>query len=245
MSLMKDVRYGLRMLARSPGFTAVAVVSLALGVGVNTAVFSIFNAVLIRPVAVVAEQSRLVWLRAPSSYPDYQDYREQARGFDGMAAATGTREFSLTRGGEPELLRGEFVTANYFGVLGVGAGLGRTFTEDEGRVPSTVVVLGHELWRTRFGADPGIVGRRVTLNGLGFDVVGVAPEGFRGTETGLSRELWVPLSTEPLLNPPQARREADAADERDVLRRRNSHWLAVFARLKAGVTREQAGAELA
>src|SRR5215213_313871 len=120
MTLWQDVRYGLRMLARSPGFTAVAVVSLALGVGVNTAVFSLLNAVMLRPVAVVADQSRLVWLRAPSSYPDYQDYREQARSFEGMAAATGTREFSLTRAGEPELVRGEFVTANYFGVLGVG-----------------------------------------------------------------------------------------------------------------------------
>src|SRR5829696_6232473 len=112
MSLLQDVSYGFRMLARSPGFTAVAVVSLALGIGVNTAIFSLFNAVLLRPVPVVADQSRLVWLRAPSSYPDYEDYREQARGFRGMAAITGTREFSLARGGgEPELVRGEFVTA--------------------------------------------------------------------------------------------------------------------------------------
>ena len=244
MSLMQDVRYGLRMLARSPGFTVVAVVSLALGVGVNTAVFSLFNAVLLRPVAGVAEQSRLVWLRAPSSYPDYQDYREQARSFDGMAAASGTREFSLTREGQPELLRGEFVSANYFGVLGVGAHAGRTFTEEEGRAPATVVVLAHTLWRTRFNSDPSIVGRQITLNGLGFTVVGVAPERFAGTETGLSRELWVPLSTEPLLNPPQASRFDDGSGV-DVLRRRNSHWLAVFARLREGVTREQAAAELA
>src|SRR5215213_3676313 len=154
MSLMQDVRYGLRMLARSPGFTAVAVVSLVLGVGVNTAVFSLLNAVMLRPVAVVADQSRLVWLRAPSSYPDYLDYREQARSFEGMAAATGTREFSLTRGGgEPELVRGEFVTANYFEVLGVGAHAGRGFVEAEGREPARVVVLGQRLWRTRFDAD--------------------------------------------------------------------------------------------
>src|SRR5215210_4075984 len=151
MSLMQDVRYGLRMLARSPGFTAVAVVSLALGVGVNTAVFSLLNAVMLRPVAVVADQSRLVWLRAPSSYPDFIDYREQARSFEGMAAATGTREFSLARGGEPELVRGEFVTADYFDVLGVGAHAGRGFVESEGREPARVVVLGHQLWRTRFG----------------------------------------------------------------------------------------------
>ena len=244
MSLLQDVRYGLRMLARSPGFTAVAVVSLALGVGVNTAVFSLFNAVMLRPVAGISEQPRLVWLRAPSSYPDYQDYREQARSFEGMAAATGTREFSLTRAGDPELVRGEFVTANYFDVLGVGTHAGRTFNEAEGRAPATVVVLAHSLWRTRFDSDPSIVGRQITLNGLGFTVVGVAPERFKGTETGLSRELWVPLSTEPLLNPPQAGRFDDGSGV-DILRRRNSHWLAVFARLKDGVTREQAGAELA
>src|ERR1051325_411950 len=112
--MLQDVRYGLRMLWRSPGFTAVAVVSLALGIGVNTAIFSLFNAVLVRPLPVVAGQGSLVWLRAPNSYPDYLDYRAQARSFEGLAAATGTREFSLAREGEPELLKGEFVTANYF-----------------------------------------------------------------------------------------------------------------------------------
>ena len=245
MTLLQDVRYGLRMLARSPGFTLVAVVSLALGIGVNTAVFSLFNAVLLRQLPVVRGQERLVWLRAPSSYPDYLNYREQARGFDGVAAATGSREFSLTRGGEPELVRGEFVTANYFDVLGVGAHAGRGFIESEGREPARVVVLGQHLWRTRFDSDRGIVGRQVTLNGLGFTVVGVAPEGFVGTEVGLNRELWVPLSTHAVLNPPEGARMLDAGDGEDILQRRNTHWLAVFARLKAGVTREQAAAELA
>jgi predicted permease len=186
-----------------------------------------------------------VWLRAPSSYPDYLDYREQARSFEGMAAATGSREFSLTRGGEPEFVRGEFVTANYFEVLGVGAHAGRAFVEAEGREPARVVVIGQRLWRTRFGADPGIVGRQVTLNGLGFTVAGVAPEGFVGTEVGLDRELWVPLSTHALLNPPEGGRMLDGGGGEDVLRRRDSHWLAVFARLRADATREQAAAELA
>ncbi|HEX8720562.1 MAG TPA: ABC transporter permease [Pyrinomonadaceae bacterium] len=240
-TLLQDVRYGLRMLARSPGFTAVAVVSLALGVGVNTAIFSVFNAVLIRPLPVVAEQSRLVWLRAPQSYPDFEDLRAQARSFEGMAAVSGTREFSLARGAEPELLKGELVTADYFKVLGVGAGLGRTFVEEEGRSPAAVVVLGHDLWRARFGADAGVVGRQVQLNGLSFTVVGVAPEHFYGTEAGLRRELWVPLSAEPLLRPPAAAgTEADA----NVLHNRNSHWLMAVARLRGGVTREQAAAEM-
>ena len=245
MTLLQDLRYGLRMLWRTPGFTLVAVVSLALGIGVNTAVFSLFNAVLLRQLPVVRGQGQLVWLRAPSSYPDYLDYREQARSFEGMAAATGSREFSLTRGGEPELVRGEFVTANYFDVLGVGAHAGRAFAEAEGREPARAVVVSNHLWRTRFDADPGVVGRQITLNGLGFTVVGVAPEGFVGTEVGLNRELWVPLSTHTLLNPPEGGRMLDGGDGEDILRRRNTHWLAVFARLRADVTREQAGAELA
>jgi predicted permease len=242
-TLFQDLRYGLRMLLKSPGFTVVAVVSLALGIGVNTAIFSFVNALLIRPVPVVREQASVVWLRAPSSYPDYLDYREQARSFDGMAAITGTREFSLTRGVEPELIKGEYVTANYFDVLGVGARLGRTFVDDEGRTPTPVVVLSHHLWRTRFDSDAGIVGRQISLNGLGFTVVGIAPEKFAGTEAGLNRELWVPISMEPLLNPPVAAR-LEESNGKDSLHWRDSHWLAVVARLKAGVSREQAGAEL-
>ncbi|HWW77332.1 MAG TPA: ABC transporter permease, partial [Pyrinomonadaceae bacterium] len=162
-----------------------------------------------------------------------------------LAAATGTREFSLTRGAEPELLRGELVTANYFDVLGVRAQLGRAFLEDEGRDPSRVVVISDRLWRTRFGADPSVVGRQVTLNGLGFTVVGVAPEKFVGTEVGLDRELWVPLSLEPVLNPQTAERQArEGHVGESLLRERHSYWLAVFGRLKSGVTREQAGAEM-
>src|SRR5919197_2620750 len=243
-TLLQDLRYGLRMLRRTPGFTLVSLVSLALGIGVNTAIFSLVNALLVRPVPVVREQGRVVWLRAPASYPDYLDYREQARSFDAVAAITGTSEFSLGRGGEPELVRGEFVTANYFDVLGVTAARGRAFTEDEGRSPAPVVVISHNLWRTRFGSDPGVVGRQISLNGLGFTVVGVAPENFVGTEVGLNRELWVPLSMHPLLNPSDA---AGAIGGAEVARfgERNNHWLAVFARLKEGVTREQAASEMA
>jgi predicted permease len=245
MSLLQDLRYGVRVLWKAPGFTAVALVSLALGIGANTAIFSLVNAVLIRPVPVVREQERIVWLRAPSSYPDYLDYRDQSRSFDGMAAATGSREFSLAReGGEPELLRGEFVTANYFDVLGVGASRGRTFVEEEGREPAHVVVLGQALWRTRFGSDPSIVGRRISLNGLGFTVVGVAAENFAGTEAGLARQLWVPLSMEPVLNPPDAGATTFARGP-DALHDRNDYWLSVIARLKPDVGREQAASELA
>src|SRR5439155_9315507 len=156
-TLLQDVRYGLRMLWKTPGFTVVAVISLALGIGLNTAIFSIVNVILIRPVPMVKEQSGVVWLRAPISYPDYVDYREQTQSFAGMAAATGTSEFSLARGGEPELIKGEYVTENYFDVLGVGALAGRTFARTEGQTPTHVVVLSEHLWRTRFDSDRSVI----------------------------------------------------------------------------------------
>jgi predicted permease len=241
-TLLQDLRYGLRMLWKTPGFTLVAVVSLALGIGLNTAIFSIVNVILIRPVPMVKEQGRVVWLRASISYPDYVDYREQTQSFEGMAAATGTSEFSLARGGEPELIKGEYVTENYFDVLGVGALIGRTFIKEEGQTPARVVVLSEHLWRTRFDSDSTIIGRQISINGLGFTVVGVAPKNFIGTEAGLNRELWVPLSMQPVLNPPEASRTADPLSNR--FKERDSRWLAVFARLKPGVSREQAGTEL-
>src|SRR5438045_9120960 len=119
-ALLQDLRYGLRMLFKTPGFTVVAVVSLALGIGLNTAIFSIVNVILIRPVPMVKEQSRVVWLRAPISYPDYVDYREQTQRFSGLAAVTSTSEFSLALGGQPELIKREYVTENSFDVPAVG-----------------------------------------------------------------------------------------------------------------------------
>lgn len=240
--LVQDLRYALRMLWKSPGFTLVAVISLALGIGLNTTIFSLVNVLIIRPVPVVREPGRLMWLRAPISYPDYVDYRAQTQSFAGMAAITGTSEFSLARGGEPELIKGEYVTDNYFDVLGMGALVGRTFDKSEGQTPQPVVVLSEHLWRTRFDSDATIVGRQISLNGLSFTVVGIAPASFIGTEVGLNRELWVPLSMQPVLNPPDASRAADPITNRFV--ERDSHWLAVFGRLKSGVSREQAGNEL-
>src|SRR6267142_1575381 len=207
-TLLQDLHYGSRMLWKTPGFTVVAVVSLAFGIGLNTAIFSIVNVILIRPVPVVKEQDSVVWLRAPISYPDYVNYKEETQSFEGMAAATGTSEFSLARGGEPELIKGEYVTENYFDVLKVGAFKGRTFSKEEGQTPTPVVVLSEHLWRTRFDSSAGIVGQKISLNGLGFTVVGVAPKNFIGTEVGLNRELWVPLSMYQALNPPESARLA-------------------------------------
>jgi len=159
-----------------------------------------------------------------------------------MAAITGTQDFSVTSGSEPELVKGEYVTENYFDLLGVGAFMGRAFVEEEGKTQTPVVILSEHLWRTRFASDAGIVGRQISLNGLGFTVVGVMPKNFTGTEVGLNRELWLPLSTYPLLNPPAAARVADPGSTR--FENRNSHWLAVFALLKPDISRESAGSEL-
>jgi len=241
-NIWQDIRFGLRTLWKTPGFTFVAIVSLALGIGLNTAIFSIVNAVLIRPVPLIKDQSRVVWLHAQVSYPDYVDYKEETQSFDGMAAATGTSEFSLERGGVPQLVKGEYVTENYFDVLGAGVMKGRAFDKSEGQIPTPVVVLSEHLWRTRFDSDSTIIGRQISLNGLAFTVVGVAPKDFIGTEVGLNRELWVPLLMQPVLNPPEASRAADPSAKR--FQERDSHWLAVFARLKPGVSREQAGFEL-
>ncbi|MFZ0063157.1 MAG: ABC transporter permease [Pyrinomonadaceae bacterium] len=240
--LFQDLQFGLRMLWKSPAFTFVSVASLALGIGLNTAIFSLVNVILIRPVPVVKDQSRIMWLRAPISYPDYIDYREQTNSFVGLAAITGTSEFSLTQGNEPELIKGEYVTENYFEVLGVSAIKGRIFDKSEGQTPTPVVVLSENLWRTRFNSAANIIGGQVSLNGLDFTVVGVAPARFVGTEVGLNRELWVPLAMQPVLNPPEASRTADPFASK--LRERNSHWLAVFGRLKPDVSIEQAGSEL-
>ena len=241
-TLLQDLRYGVRMLLKQKGLTSVAIFSLALGIGLNTAIFSIVNAVLIRPLPVVKQQNRLVWLRAPISYPDYLDYRSQAHSFEGMAAITGTQDFSVTSGSEPELVKGEYVTENYFDLLGVGASMGRAFVEEDTQTQTPVVILSEHLWRTRFAADANIVGRQISLNGFGFTVVGVMPKNFTGTEVGLNRELWLPLSMFRVLNPPAAARVADPGSDR--FESRDSHWLAVFALLKPESSRDSAGSEL-
>jgi predicted permease len=230
------------MLLKQKGLTSVAIVSLALGIGLNTAIFSVVNAVLIRPLPVVKQQNRLVWLRAPISYPDYLDYRSQAHSFEGMAAITGTQDFSVTSGSEPQLVKGEYVTENYFNLLGVSASLGRAFVEEDEIRQAPVVILSEHLWRTSFASDANIVGRQISLNGFGFTVVGVMPQHFAGTEVGLNRELWLPLSTYRLLNPPATARAADPGSSR--FESRDTHWLAVFALLKPDISRESAGSEL-
>jgi putative ABC transport system permease protein len=238
-TLWQDLRYTLRILTKAPGFTAVAVISLALGIGANTTIFSLINAVLLRPLPRVKKPERLVWFRAPASYPDYEDFRGQNDVFSGISALSGTSEISLSQGGQPELVKGEFVSANYFSVLGVDITTGRAFLPEEDRPARAqpVVVLSHGLWQRRFGCDPNLIGGSVNLNGMNFTVIGVAPQGFTGVEAGLPRDLWAPMAIYPRLHPPLAGRDGAAPDQ---LRNRGMYWLNLIARLNPGITRAQA-----
>ncbi len=238
-TLWQDLRYGLRMMWKSPGFTLVAVVALALGIGANATIFSFVNALLLRPLAGVRAPERLVavytsdyssGLYGASSYPDYVDFRQQADAFDGLAAYSDT-VMSVTGGDEAERLRGSYVTGNYFDVLGVASRLGRTLQPSDDVTPGAhpVVVIGAGLWQRRFGADPNIVGRTLALDGRAFTVVGVAADNFRGLRLGPSPEYWLPMMMESA----------------SVLNKRGNRGLELTGRLKAGATREQAQAQIA
>jgi putative ABC transport system permease protein len=236
-TLLQDLRYGARMLMKNPGFTLVAVLTLALGIGANAAIFSVINSVLLRPLPY-PQPERLVWIwgtnpsadikQEGASLPDFADWKAQGQSF---AAMGGFTNFSpiLTEAGEPERLPGALVTDGFFTALGVSPQLGRVFTPDEDRPDNRrVAVLGHGIWQRRFGGDPGIVGRKITLNGAPYLVVGVMPPGFKHPLPGMRApaEVWTPLGIEP------------------ATMGRRSDFLGVVARLKPGVAIGQARSEM-
>jgi predicted permease len=238
-----DLKYAVRRLVRSPGFTLVAVLSLALGIGANTAMFSVVNAVLIRHLPVRAPQEMVEVYTSESdgypyatfSHPDYMDLREDN---DAFAGIVGTRTFiaRMDRGDEPEILFGEAVSWDYFSVLGVRMALGRSFVSEEDETPEThpVAILGYRMWADKFGADPAVVGKDVRLGGRAFTIVGVAPEAFTGSIPVMVTGLYVPLMMTGAVMP-------DASDQ---FEQRGSRSMFVKARLNPGVSVEQANAEL-
>ncbi|HEV2864468.1 MAG TPA: ABC transporter permease [Pyrinomonadaceae bacterium] len=240
-TLLQDVRFALRRLSKSPGFTLVAVASLALGVGANTAIFSLVNAALLRPLPV-EDPGRLVSVSVTGpgdsmlafSYPTYLDFRDRNEALSGLFAER-MAPMSLSRNGSNERVWGYLVTGNYFDVLGVKAVRGRTFTPEEDRAPlsSPVAVLSHGCWQRRFGGDPGIVGQDITINDRRFKVVGVMPEGFGGAEVIYTPELWVPMTMQEWIEPGNAWLDA-----------RSTQNIFAVGRLRDGVTREQAEASL-
>ncbi len=223
--LLQDVRYGLRQLRRSPGFTLVAVLTLALGIGANTIIFGIVNGILLRPLSV-PQPARLVALFATNrrsgesralSYPEYLDYRDRSGIFAGLAAQQGL-PISVGTGERAEVVWGEIVSENYFSVLGLAPALGRTFQPQDasGLGSDPLVVLSHRLWLSRFGGDREVIGKRLSLNGHGFMVVGVAPRGFTGTRKfGFWPDVWVPMMMHAQVMPGSAGLLAD----------RGSTWL--------------------
>ena len=242
--LAQDVRFALRMLRKNPGFTAIVIVTMALGIGANTTIFSFVNALLLCPPSGVTDAGNLlaVWNRLPNGnylqhgYPDYAYYRDHNRAFSGLAAYSSDPErVSWRAGGETELVEAQIVSGNFFSVLGVKPTLGRDFLPEEDQVPlrNAVVVLSHRFWQQHLGSDPGIIGKTLTLNGSGFTVVGVAPANFSGIEALFAPDFWVPLMMQRRISPAN-----------DLLNGRTSYWLFLAGRRLPGVTSSQAQADL-
>jgi predicted permease len=222
-TLIKDIRYGIKSLLKQPGFLAVGVLSIALGIGVNTTIFSFINTALFRPLPF-PEPDRLVrlWDGNSSSYPDYTAFRDESKVFSGLAAYA-QRPLNLNVNGESQRIWGEIVTGNYFDVLQVRPALGRGFLAEEDRTAGThpVVVISSALWRHQFSADRAIIGKVINLNNRSYTVIGVMPENFAGATVISRPDLWVPMMMEPQINP--GSRSLTSPDE---------GWLMMLGRLR-------------
>ena len=247
-TLIKDLRFGIRSLLKRPGFTAIAVLTLALGIGANTAIFSVVNATLMQPLPVTDPERLVFVFNGPAgsvfSYPDYAPLRDQNNVFDGMLAWGGITA-SLNSNDQTDLAVGAIVSGNFFDVLGVRAKLGRTLSTEDDKTPGAhpVVVISDRLWQTRFGGDPNIIGRQLLLNGNSFTVIGVLPAGFDGLQFGVARDLYVPLMMQATMRPPRAGYSGEMNP--DLLQVRGNRWLFSVGRLKPGVTAAQAQSSLA
>ncbi|HET9533498.1 MAG TPA: ABC transporter permease [Blastocatellia bacterium] len=241
--LWQDLRYGGRMLLRDPGFTLIAVFTLALGIGANTAIFSVVYGLLVRPLPF-HEPDRLVFLwqtsqrsslpQLPFSFPNFTDVKEQSEVFEEVGAwsAYNDTRFNLTGGADPEQVQAALVSANFFPILGVQPMLGRTLLPEEDKEGAErAVVISHGLWQRRFGADPDLPGKTLTLDANSYTVVGVMPPGFSFPKFPRAAEVWMALSRDP--DPTLARKFA-----------RGANYLGVIARLKQGATLERGQAEL-
>lgn len=241
-NFLQDVRYAFRMLRRSPVYTAIAVATLALGIGANTTIFSWINSTLLNPVPGLAAPDRVVALSlgkslqnpVPFSYPDYVAMRDGQQSFSGLTAFS-VEAMSLTGSGKPQRVWGMVATANYFDVLGVRPVMGRGFLPEEGEKPNgaPVVVISYRLWKTHFGGDPEVIGRTMDINRHPYTIVGVTPPVFQGSQTGLRSNLWVPMMM-----------QADVMPQGDLLNNHHYFWADVLGRLKPGVTAAQAQQEM-
>ena len=251
-TLWQDVRYATRMLIKNPGFSAIAILSLALGIGANTTIFTVVNAILLHPLPV-KDISRLVQVdtvdtktrvtaanvtKLDMSYPNFQDYARENQVFTGLGCYVGPLPLTWSGGTEAKQVLGQMVTANYFAILGLTPVLGRFFLSDEDSKPggNNVAVLSYSLWVNKFGSDPSIVGKVVTLNATPYTVIGVGPRGFKGAFIfGSAEEVWIPVSMYP---------QVLAGFLKDNFNDRRFLTTTVFGRLQDGVSLSAAEASL-
>src|SRR5215471_1331666 len=230
-TLFHDLRFGFRRLIKTPGFAIIALLSLALGVGANTAIFSLVNLILFRPLPI-ANPAEVVSVSAVGkdgvmaafSYPNYIDFRDSNKVLSGLLVSRFTY-MSLSRNGNNEKIWGNLVSGNYFETLGVKPALGRTFLpeEDKTRLSHPVVVISFSFWQTRFGGDPSVVNSDVLINSRKFKIIGVAPAEFKGTEVIYTPEIYVPFAMQKWIEP-----------ENDYLDNRGSGNMFAIGRLKPG-----------
>jgi putative ABC transport system permease protein len=245
--LLKDLRYSVRTLVRNPGFTAIAVLTLALGIGANTAIFTLLDQVLLRLLPVKNPQQLVLltmrgrhygnnWGGNAISYPMFRDFQDHNEVFSSMFCRFPSAG-SLTVDGRSERVAVELVSGTYFSTLGVSPALGRVFTAEDDRVPNgePYAVLSYAFWKSRFGGDPTIVGKTLILNNYEMTVVGVTQAGFDGVELGFSPKIFVPIMMQSrvIIGVPE-----------DMLKARRNRWVNAFGRLKAGVSKQQAQASL-
>lgn len=239
--ILQDIRYGIRMLRKSPSVSIVATIALALGIGANTAIFSVVNAVLLRPLpfpnsdslmSVFEKDQTRGLARGSYSYPNFFDLREQNHVFEHIAAYHDS-DFIMTGGGDPVRLQGGVVTADLFPVLGVSPLLGRTFSPNEDKPTETgrVVVLSQRLFASRFNSDASILNKQITLDGKSYTIIGVMPHGFEFPIQNEPLDLWTTIAD-------------DAAGNTPMTAQRGAHFLRLIARLKPGVTQVQAQADV-
>ena len=241
-SFWQDVQYSLRVIAKAPGYAAIAMLTLALGIGANTTIFSWINATLLNPIPGLASPAEVVALSLakngenpfPFTYPDYEAMRDGQKSFTGLTVFS-FNPMSLTGKGKPERVWGMVASANYFEVLGVQPVLGRAFlpAEDEKPGGAPVAVISYRMWQTRFGGNPEVIGQTLEINQHQYTIVGVAPAVFQGSQTGLRMEIWIPMMMENQLVP-----------QGDLLHDHHYFWLNMLGRLKPGVSPEQAQEEM-
>lgn len=245
MRLLQNVRFAIRQVSKSPGFAITTILTIALGIGATTAIFSLVNTVLLRPLPF-SESDRLMSVQSSNdrfrhsgfdpgssmSYPDFSDFRAHNKSFFGLACYH-SRSFALTGSGEPHHLDGQVVASDFFRILGVNPALGRDFNADDEKPRAESVMLSHDLWASTLGSASDAVGRSINLDGKSFTVVGVMPQGFEFPIETPAPQLWISVGD-----------EAYSPDNEPITGERGAHFLDVIGRLKPGVSPSQAEADL-